>query len=222
MITTVACAQTIRGRASLPQNNTDFVHDPQITNIGVDAPASTPKEQSAGGSGASGGTLGDYLRQNGVAIAPVPAGQGLTVTVPMPNGWKPSKPEGVSQQVAFELPAEGSDAVYAFMTVDVYQLSKTPPPEGLLASAKNSIAEAGNIQTSNDTPYQGNPSTVGIVTVTTKQGSRVVEILRFTFVQDPSSSTTYMTKSAIVCGTDNWQNMRDDLLGLDSGMSFGS
>ena len=67
MITTAACAQTVHGRASLPHNNADFAHDPQITNIGVDAPVSPSKQQSpntprnsgSGDSGSSGSTLGD-------------------------------------------------------------------------------------------------------------------------------------------------------------------
>ncbi|EFV12355.2 hypothetical protein HMPREF9336_02794 [Segniliparus rugosus ATCC BAA-974] len=221
MSVSAACTKTVHGKASLPQNNTDLAHDPQITNIGVDTPVSTRKEgssSSAGGSDATGSDLSDYLSEKRVAVAPVSAGQGLTVSVRTPSGWKPSQTNGASQQVSIVLPSD--DGVYALMTVDVYRLSQTPPTAELIAAAKNSINAAGNLQTPNDTPYQGNPSTAGIVTVTTKKGSRVVEVIRYTFVQDASPSTTYLVESVIVCGTNNWESMRNDLLRLDSSMSF--
>lgn len=226
VLTTAACAETVRGKASLPQNNADFAHDPQITNLGVDAPVlpsqrqsqNAPRNAGPGGSSASDSTLGDYLDGQGISAYPVPAGAGLTVEVSPPTGWQASKPENDSQQVALELPAAGGDGVYAFMTVDVYRLSEAPPAADLVAAAKNSIAAAGNVQTADDQPYQGNASTAGIVAVTSKQGSRVVKVLRYTFVRDNAASATYIVASAVVCGTESWQSMRDDLLRLDSGM----
>ncbi|ADG97998.1 hypothetical protein Srot_1535 [Segniliparus rotundus DSM 44985] len=220
---TAACTQTVRGRASLPEDNIDLAHDPQITNIGVDTPVAEPGASDSSHDSASDATgtgLNDYLKQHGVSAYPSGAGQGLTVTLRPPSDWQQEKPDGPEQQVAVSLPA-GDDGLAALMHIDVYKLSANPPIADLVAAANADIDAAGKVQGTTDTPYQGNPSIAGIVAVTTKQGNRVVEVLRYTFVHDDSSSTTYIVHSVIVCAQSNWGSMRGDLLALDSSARLG-
>jgi hypothetical protein len=224
MFGTAACTQTVRGKASLPQDNVDLAHDPQITNIGVDTPAAAPTASDSSHDSASASTgagLNEYLKQRGISAYPSGAGQGLTVTLRPPSAWQQEKPESPEEQVSLSLPASDGDGVAALMYIDVYKLSGNPPTTDLVAAANTDIDAAGKVQGTTDTPYQGYPSVAGIVAVTTKQGNRVVEILRYTFVQDDSSSTTYVVNSVIVCVQSNWGSMRNDLLALDSSVRLG-
>jgi hypothetical protein len=70
-----------------------------------------------------------------------------------------------------------------------------------------------------DTDYQGYPSTAGVVLTSSKDGTRLAEILRYIVVQDPSSSGFYLVSSAIAVAADDWNSLKSDHVRLDSSIS---